>query len=105
GGKHGALMVAQIESPSWLLAKSRAGWAIYTEAQRQWFKEDELVNRFTRNYQRAVKGLNKAEKLKIARFRLRVDEEGKRVETPEPLSEKLQKVNDDLTKFVYEPMW
>lgn len=98
-------LLYSIESPSYILGQSRRGWQIYQSAVQQMFEQDRLFNRFTKNYQRETKGLSKKEKETIARYRLKIDAEGRRVELPEALPEKLEKVNDRLTSFVFEPMW
>lgn len=99
----------QLESPSIVLAQSRHGARIYDEAQRQFFEQERLSDRFTRNYQKVTKGLTKDEKDQIARFRLKLDENGKRPHEGggklQPLSPKLQQISEQLTRLVFEPMF
>lgn len=92
-------------SPSRVLGRSLYGARIYREAEKQFFEQERLVRRFTKNYHKVVAGLSRAERNEIARFRLRIDERGDRTETPAPLSAKLAEVNGRLSTLVYEPMF
>jgi hypothetical protein len=94
-----------VTSPSKVLGRSRAGAAIYEAAEEAFFLQQQLSNRFTENYHRVTKDLTKAEKDRIAQFRLKIDADGVRVIDAKPLSKKLAAVNADLTKFVFEPMF
>lgn len=91
-----------VSSPSLVLGQSLHGTRIYESAEDNYFLQQQLANRFTHNYNKATAGLTKDE---IARYRLRIDKAGVRVIHSAPLPPKLQKVNDELTRFVFEPMF
>lgn len=95
-----------LNSPSYVLGQSRAGQKIYEAAEENFFHQEQIVDRYTRNYQKATAGLSKEEKRKIALFRLGVDEKGNQRDYGDSfLSPKLREINNRLTKFVYEPIW
>jgi hypothetical protein len=62
-------LVDVLESPSVVLARSAAGRKIYAEAEEQYFEQERLVDRYSRNYQNAVKDLSKEQKRRVMLFR------------------------------------
>ena len=94
-----------VTSPSVVLGQSLAGARIYRTAEDNYFLQQELSNRFIHNYNKAVAGLTKDEKNQIALYRLRLDENGVRVIRPKALPPKLKAINDQLTRFVFEPIF
>jgi hypothetical protein len=98
------LLAGLLHSPSYVLGQSGHGSRIYAAAEHWFFEQKRLTRRFDRNYHKLTDGLSADEKQQIANFRLGIDETGQRV-PPAPLPAKLAAVNDELTRFVFEPMW
>jgi hypothetical protein len=60
---------AMLRSPSQILGRSVAGQKIYAAAEENWFLQERLNERWAKNWQKANKGLSKAEKNRIALYR------------------------------------
>ena len=59
----------QLRSPSRVLSRSDAGAKIYKSAEENWFLQERLNERWSKNWEKANKGLKKAEKNRIALYR------------------------------------
>jgi len=59
----------QLRSPSRVLSRSDAGAKIYKLAEENWFLQERLNERWGKNWEKANKGLKKAEKNRIALYR------------------------------------
>jgi hypothetical protein len=60
---------AMLRSPSQILGRSAAGQKIYAAAEENWFLQERLNERWAKNWEKANKGLSKAEKNRIALYR------------------------------------
>lgn len=62
-------MVNVAHSPSFVLGRSAAGTRIFDSAEKNYFRQERLVDRFTRNYRNAVDGLDKPAKRRVMIYR------------------------------------
>lgn len=58
-----------IHSPSFILGRSLRGRRIYQEAEDQYFRQEQIADRYTRNYTQAVTGLSKQQKHNVMLYR------------------------------------
>lgn len=93
-----------INSPSFVLSRSRAGQRIFESAESEFFREEQIIDRQSRVFRSIIKGVSKTDLDAITSFRLGLDAQGEFAATDRPgdvvtLTPEQRVVNDKLNAW------